>query len=184
MFDMLTYPSLSFKYILYCSNYCYVNYNKNFWYIRDLPHCIFFLNVYRAFLTDLNVYLTGLAALNVYLAGLLQYIFFCFFLFICNVLCSQFGQYCASTTLLVHWFMLASCISTNFLFSCCCCSCLPVHLVAVCMFGVLQLRLELHHSWWTGCCLLLCSLDVVYCCLIRLCRVLVLSAAVGPFGAS
>jgi hypothetical protein len=40
----------------------------------------FFLNVYRAFLTDLNVYLTGLATLNVYLEGLLQYIFFRFFI--------------------------------------------------------------------------------------------------------
>ena len=38
-----------------------------------------FLNVYRAFLTDLNVYLIGFATLNVYLAGFLQYILSWFF---------------------------------------------------------------------------------------------------------
>jgi hypothetical protein len=34
---------LAFEYILYCSNYCYINYNIFFGYVRDLPHCIFFL---------------------------------------------------------------------------------------------------------------------------------------------
>jgi hypothetical protein len=136
-------------------------------YVRDLPHCIFFLNVYRAFLTDLNVYLTGLVAFNGCLTGLLQYIFF------------RFLNLYASTTLLVHWFMLVFCISTDFLFACCCCSCLPVRVVAVCTFGVLQSRLELRHSWWSGCCLLLSSLHVVYCCLIRLCRVGVVRLQLG-----
>jgi hypothetical protein len=114
-----------------------------FFFVRKRPATLHsFLNVYRAVLTDLNVYLTGFTTLNVYLAGLLQYIFFHFF-FICNVLCSQCGQYCSSTTLLVHWFMLASCMFTDFLFACCCCSCFPVGLVAVCTLGVLQPRLEL-----------------------------------------
>jgi hypothetical protein len=104
-------------------------------------------------MTNLNVYLIGLVALNAYLSFLNLY---------------------ASTALLVHWFMLVFCISTNFLFACCCCSCLPIRVVAVFTFGFLELRLELRHSWWGGRCLLLSSLYVVSCCLIRLCRVPVL----------
>ena len=136
-------------------------------YVRDLSDCIFFLNVYRSFLTDLNVYLTGLVALNVYLASLLQYILFRFFYLY------------ASAPLLVHWFMLVFCISTDFLITCCCCSCLVVRVIAVCTFGVLQPWLELWHSWWIDCFLLICSLDVVYCCLIRLCKVWVLRLRLG-----
>jgi hypothetical protein len=146
----------------------------------------FFLNVYKAFLTDLNAYLTGLAALNVYVAGLLQYIFFYFFYFICNVLCSQFGQYFASATLLIHWSMLASCISTTFLFACCCCSCLHVRLVAVCTFGVLQPTIAIGTTsflvdWlsvaylFVGCCLLLFDSNL---------QGLGPAATVGPFGGS
>jgi hypothetical protein len=62
----------------------------------------------------------------------------------------------------------------DFLFACCRCSCLPVHVVVVCTFGFLQSRLEQHRSWGSGCCLLISSLYVVYCCLIRICRVPVL----------
>jgi hypothetical protein len=151
------------------TNYCYINYNKKNL-VRQRPATLHYL---------LNVYLNGLATLNVYLAGLLQYIFFGFYLFICNVLCSQFGQYCASTTLLVHWFMLYSYISTGFLFVYCCCSCLFVRLVSFFTFGVLQVRFELHHSWCVDCFLILCSLDGVYCCLIRLSRVRVLWLQLG-----
>jgi hypothetical protein len=94
---------------------------------------------YRTYLSIISqVYQTILAPLNVYSAGFLQYILFGLFYFICNVLYSQFGKYCSSAALLVHWFMLSSCISTDFLFSYCCCSCLHVRLVAVCRFGVLQ----------------------------------------------
>jgi hypothetical protein len=35
------------------------------------------------------------------------------------------------------------------------------------------------HSWSTGWCLLLCSLDAAYCCLIQLCRVEVLQLQLG-----
>ena len=63
---------------------------------------------------------------------------------------------------------------TDFLFACCRCSCLRVRVVVVCTFGFLQSQLEQHRSWGSGCCLLISSLYVVYCCLIRLCRVTVL----------
>jgi hypothetical protein len=85
----------------------------------------------------------------------------------------------ASAALLIHWFMLVFCISTDFFFASCCCSCFLVRVVAVCTFGVLQPRLELRHSWWTDCFLLLCSLCDVYCCLIRLCRVRILQLHLG-----
>jgi len=48
---------------------------------------------------------TVLTTLNVYLTGVLQYIFLVFVLY--NVVCSEYGQYCSSTTLLVHCLMLA-----------------------------------------------------------------------------
>ena len=69
--------------------------------------------------------------------------------------------------------------ATDFLFACCRCSCLCVRVVAVCTFGFLQSQLEHHRSWGSVCCLLLSSLYVVYCCLIRLCRVLVLRLHLG-----
>jgi hypothetical protein len=68
---------------------------------------------------------------------------------------------------------------TDFLFACSRCSCLPVRVVAVCTFGFLQSRLEEPRSWGGGCCLFLSSLYVVYCCLIRLCRVPVLRLHLG-----
>jgi hypothetical protein len=147
-------------------------------YVIDLP-LAFFLKCLQIISDRLKCLPNRLGSVECLLSRLVTIHFLSVFNFICNVLCSQFGQYCASATLLVHWFMLASCISTDFLFSCCCCSCLLVHLVAVCTFGVLQPRLEPRHSWWTGCCLLLCSVDDVYCCLIRLCRVQVLWVQLG-----
>jgi hypothetical protein len=76
----------------------------------------------------------------------------------------------------VHAYFLHA---TDFLFACCRCSCLPVRVVAVWTFGFLQSRLEQHRSWGGGCCLLLSWLYVVYCCLIRLCRVPVLRLQLG-----
>ena len=65
------------------------------------------------------------------------------FVFIYNVVYSEYGQYCSSMALLVHWLMLSHCLFTSVLFSCCCCSCFPYALVAICMLGILQPRLEL-----------------------------------------
>jgi hypothetical protein len=141
----------------------------------------FFLNVYRAFLTDLNVYLTCLEALNVYLGGLLQYIFFCFFILyamFCAINLSNIvlQRHCCFTG---PCLLLASPLISYFL----------VVVVLVFLFVLLQfahlgfcnlqLRLELRHFWWTSCWLLLCSLDVVYCCSIQLCRVRVLWLQLG-----
>jgi hypothetical protein len=63
--------------------------------------------------------------------------------FLYNVVCNEYGKYCSSTTLLVHWLMLSRCLFIGFSFSCCYCSCFPVDLVVVCTFGILQLWLEL-----------------------------------------
>jgi hypothetical protein len=95
------------------------------------------LNVYRAVLTDLNVLPNRLHSIKCLLSRLVTIHFLPFF-FICNVLCIQSGKYCSSATFMVHWFMLASCMFTDLLFSCCYCSCLLVGVVAVCTFGVLQ----------------------------------------------
>jgi len=68
-----------------------------------------FLNVYTVgglcmVLAVLNVYLAGLTAWNVCLTGMLQYIPS---IFLYNLVCSKFGQYCCSPAFLVDWFMLA-----------------------------------------------------------------------------
>lgn len=112
--------------------------------------------------------------------------FLLFFYFICNVLYSQFGQYCASTILLLHWSMFASSISTDFLFAYCCCSCLPVHLVAVCTFGVMQPPTLIGTTSFLVDWLLVASL-FIGCCLLLFDSTLQGSgpaAAVGHFGGS
>jgi hypothetical protein len=90
----------------------------------------FFLNVYRAFLTDLNVYLTGLATLNVYLAGLLQYIFFHFFILYAMFSAVNLGN----IVLQRHCWFTGSCL----LLASPLISYLPVVVVLVCLFVLLQ----------------------------------------------
>jgi hypothetical protein len=158
---------LAFQYILWCSNYCYKKYN-NFFGIRQRPATLnFFLKCLQSISDRLKCLPNRLGSVEWLLNRLVTRHFLPFLKFICSS--GIVGS-------LVHACFLHG---TDFLFACCCCSCLPVRVVAVCTFGFLQSRLEQHRSWGSGCCLLLSSLYVVYCCLIRLCRVLVLRLHLG-----
>jgi hypothetical protein len=161
--------SLAFQYILWCSNYWHKKYNY-FFEIRQRPATLnFFLKCLQCISDKLKCLPNRLGSVEWLLNRLVRRHFLPFLKFICSS--SIAGS-------LVHACFLHA---TDFLFACCCCCCccLPVCVVAVFTFGFLQSRLEQHCSWGSGCCLLFSSLYVVYCCLIQLCRVLVLRLYLG-----